>query len=521
LTLGLANKYSSLRLSRRLRGTRKLAAKITGLHGVLSGKKIDLQTPPPENLPENEQLGMIRRRLAAIERAKQRIPQPQDALSRWGRRTPRQQDDYAFALRKSAKEEMLEKQKLERVKEIDRLFLDGQRRLFDLVCEKDMLQRRPNPLWNYTTVEASTRASRAGNITDTSLITASRSFNFPSPDLVDEYLDMLFLSSRVIKLNHTDLWKNGVEYDDEDELADDYAEFSRRKNGNGKSNGNWWLRNGLGEKIGEAAETAAYKSVCTALMSVLARSISSIHGLNVMTYSDIRLSVEQAPDLPPFSAGMIPGSSRNSNYAKKTIQDIIQRGARKNRKKRRRSPSDKAFVQRGAVVETLLSHCQISAPLLQLFPLAWQRALLSNIITLTTIVIADFCEGVEFHIMGHRLSFAFTPITEEDMLRGMTSEGFNRRRPDPEEFEAAVRATAAELSKDLKFLDRWHERALGSGMLQAQIANLIARLVLTLIDDLLRGARMDLWATQAGGPRLVAGLEYRTGPNYMGDSSTR
>jgi hypothetical protein len=35
---------------------------------------------------------------------------------------------------------------------------------------------------------------------------------------------------------------------------------------------------------------------------------------------------------------------------------------------------EEAFIQRDAVVETLFSHCQISAPLLKLFPLAWQRA---------------------------------------------------------------------------------------------------------------------------------------------------
>jgi len=31
----------------------------------------------------------------------------------------------------------------------------------------------------------------------------------------------------------------------------------------------------------------------------------------------------------------------------------------------------------------------------------------------------------------------------------------------------------------------------------------------------LSGAQMDLWAAQAGGPRMVAGLEFRTTSNYM------
>ena len=53
-------------------------------------------------------------------------------------------------------------------------------------------------------------------------------------------------------------------------------------------------------------------------------------------------------------------------------------------------------------------------------------------------------------------------------------------------------------------------RALGSGVLRTQIANLVARIVLTLTDEILSGARMDLWSAQAGGPRMIAGLEYRT-----------
>ena len=97
----------------------------------------------------------------------------------------------------------------------------------------------------------------------------------------------------------------------------------------------------------------------------------------------------------------------------------------------------------------------------------------------------------------------------------MTETHFNRQSARSEQFEAAVAATAADMAENLKFLDRWHERALGSGMLRAQIANLIARLVLTLVDDILSGAQMDLFAAQAGGPRVVAGLEYRTTPNYM------
>jgi hypothetical protein len=246
-------------------------------------------------------------------------------------------------------------------------------------------------------------------------------------------------------------------------------------------------------------------------MSILARAISSLHGINVMKHTDIRLTLEQAPDLPPI--GVLPGSS--NNYAQEAIKTAIRRKTKKGKKRQKQRPLEDLFVQRDAVTEMLLSHVQISAPLLKLFPLGWQRALLGNIITLSTAVMSDFCDGLQFQILGYRLSCAFKPITEDDMINhlGLAGGGFNHRRAKPEDFEAAVKATAQDISEELKFLDRWHERALGSGVLRTQIANLIARIVLTLTDEVLSGARMDLWSAHAGGPRMIAGLEYRTQPN--------
>jgi hypothetical protein len=141
--------------------------------------------------------------------------------------------------------------------------------------------------------------------------------------------------------------------------------------------------------------------------------------------------------------------------------------------------------------------------------LTWQRSILANIVTLVAAIITDFCEGLEFQILGHKLMFSFTPITEEDMLRGIHDNFMRDRHVRSEFFEAAVQATAADVAKNLKFLDRWHERLLGGGLLRAQIASLIARLVLSLVDDILRGAKINLWAAHAGGPRLAAALEYR------------
>ena len=92
----------------------------------------------------------------------------------------------------------------------------------------------------------------------------------------------------------------------------------------------------------------------------------------------------------------------------------------------------------------------------------------------------------------------------------MSGGRVNHRKYKAGEFEAAVQATAKDMSEELKFLDRWHERALGSDVLRTQIANMIARIVLTLTDEVLSAARMDLWSAQAGGPRILASLEYRT-----------
>ena len=342
-------------------------------------------------------------------------------------------------------------------------------------------------------------------------------------------MDFLISSHRLIKLNHTDLWQADANLDDDDDpddfLDDDGEAGGKKQRNNGNNGGSWLLRQSigskqtLGEKIGEAAEQAAYKSIAKAIMEVLAKSISALHGVNIMTHTDIRLSVEATPDLPPVSKhGLIPGG-RNPNYARDALQGAMRRGARKNGDSWQNYGdfSYDDFVQRDAVVETLLSHCQISAPLLTLFPLAWQRAMLGNIITLVTAVVADFCEGVEFEILGHKLAFSFKPITEKDMIDHLyvTGSNFNRQNLRSEQFEAAVQATANDVSENLKFLDRWHERALGSGMLRSQIANLIARLVLTIVGEILGAAKMDLWAAQASGPRMVAGLEFRTTSTYM------
>jgi len=436
-------------------------------------------------------------------------------------------------------ERVEEEKRRERVKEIDRLIVEGQQKILDLQCKKDELQRRPNPLYNYTKTSTSTSNTDQSDTKESN----TRTFNFPSDDLVNEYIDELFSSRRLIKLNHTDLWRKGIDsikndgVDDDDIIGDDFVassdtgksheiESQPYKSLNNMGGGSWLLRQtlgkggSLGEKIGEAAEKAAYSAVCKSVMELLAKSLAALHGVNVMTHSDIRLIIESSPDLPPSSRNNVLG---NTDYARTAINRAIHKGSKKKRKKKSQhkkstdddSTNGKGFIQRDAVVETLISHCQISAPLLKLFPHAWQRAMLGNIITLICAVVSDFCDGVQFQILGHQLSFNFKPITEADMIKHIGLRGYKSsyRRSDPEEFEATVRATADDISESLAFLDRWHERALGGDLLRAQIGNLIARIVLTLVEEVLSEARMDLWSVQVGGPRILAGLEYR--PNLQ------
>ena len=159
-----------------------------------------------------------------------------------------------------------------------------------------------------------------------------------------------------------------------------------------------------------------------------------------------------------------------------------------------------------------MSHCQISAPLLKLFPIALQRALLGNIITIITAVISDAAENCRIKILGHQLSLNFSPIGEKDALgwinENIKSSSEPSKARSQQDFEYAVTELATEIAKELKFLDKFHHKILGSGLLRVQIANLLARIILTLVDDLVGGAKFDLWPS-GGGPRVLAGLELR------------
>lgn len=567
-SFGLSTLNDDLKLSRVLRPVRKAVANVTGLHGFVSGKiytttnsshTVITRRKNAVVISIDEELGihdagaleaeMLARRVAR-QRRNRRNNQPNNRGGRrWFRRGQQQQaaaenarnSEYVVVTPSlDSSPDALEQRRRKRVEEIDRLLQRGGERLLELQCERDDLLQAPNPLFNYTKKYDPSTNQTFGDVRTV------REFNFPPSSLVNEYIGELVSNARLIPMNHTQLWSaqsDSLDDDDDESVGDDlltpsadarklYENLDQlergkvRRKGNGGGGGSWLLRTGfgraggsLGEKLGETIETAAYKGVCSAVMMVLARLLSSLHGVNIMSHSDIRVYIEGDPDLPPVNKHL------GENYAEETLKRAIRKGSRK--KKKRHSShhksssryhgyelSDDAFIQRDAVVETLISHCQISAPLLKLFPLDWQRAMVGNIITLVTAIVSDFADGLQIQILGHALSVSFKPITEADMFQQIGVGGFrqNHRRTRPDEFEAAVMATAQDISDSLSFLDgwlEWAERRVGGGVLRSQIGNLIARVVLTLVDEVLSGAKLDLWSSQANGPRLYAALEYR------------
>eukprot|EP00977_Amphora_coffeiformis_P028832 scaffold37412_cov153-Amphora_coffeaeformis.AAC.1 len=216
-SIGLAGSHPSLRLSRRLRVVRKQVASVTGLHGAISGKsrKVARPTSVPIAQEDDEHMGMLRRRLAAIDRARGNLGLSANGNDREGRKRGifgrllssdeeslrDEESQYSFILQQE-RNRAEAKARQKRVQEIDEQIAQGQKRLLQLATEKDILQRRPNPLWNYTTtLEELDRARRPPTENSTAEATKSvnpsRQFNFPPPDLVDEYLTILFASGRL------------------------------------------------------------------------------------------------------------------------------------------------------------------------------------------------------------------------------------------------------------------------------------------------------------------------------------
>ncbi len=105
--------------------------------------------------------------------------------------------DYVVVSVLDSSPDALEHRRRKRVDEIDRLLLRGSERLLELQCERDDLLCAPNPLFNYTKKYHEETNRTFGDVRTT------REFNFPSSDLVDEYIGELVSHGRLIRLNHT------------------------------------------------------------------------------------------------------------------------------------------------------------------------------------------------------------------------------------------------------------------------------------------------------------------------------
>jgi len=620
-SLGLSTMHDNLKLSTYLRSIRKECARATGMHGILSGKHRNSNNDATEevltddDLVQDERWTKIRTR---IEKARTKIAKENSSESHkdlllkasnesgggGGRlmrriirnrrrkeekqRKSRESDDgnvlvatksdqLTLAMRKKIEENEEEaaeeevKRKI-RVMEIDHEIVREQTRIRDLQVEKDALQRRPNPLFDYTATANITAASFSGdqsigegdgrndnNDDETEAaevkLVHKMTFNFPEKKFVKEYIKQKISSGQFVMLNHTTLWRsNGHQSLEEDGIDDSIGNndllntpstadirnlyhrsggsFKRKKqSNNGNSGGNggmgsWFLRGGYGEKIGKFVENAAYEGVTNQVMSTLARFMSSLHGINILEHSDIRLYMDLSPDLPSDRF-----NNNNNQATEEAMQAMLKRGSMRNHNKKKKKKGEKqssssrqktsssfysdredaSFLQRDAIVETFISHCQISAPLLKKFPIAWQRALFSNIVSLVCFIVADFAAGIRVQLLGHMLTFTFRPLTEEDVIFALDPNRplFNNKAKDSAEFEAAVRATAADVSNNLTFLDKWHERFLGGKVVRDQVGNIIARTSLSIVDEVLCGLQIDLWSRQVGGPRILAAMEHR------------
>lgn len=195
MTFGLASKHSNLRLSRRLRSTRKLFSSLTGFHGLLSGKSYYESI----NLDSSGTFGS-RKMESSPDHNTITVKNP---TSRFDSENSEPSNDATNEAKLRELFELEEEKRLERVKTIDRLIAEGQERLQHLICEKDVLQRRPNPLYQYSSQSAQASDSNEGQakVSGSSIDqTTSRQFEFPPNDLVDEYLEMIFWSRRLIKV---------------------------------------------------------------------------------------------------------------------------------------------------------------------------------------------------------------------------------------------------------------------------------------------------------------------------------
>lgn len=223
-SLGLSTLSDDLRISRSLRPMRKYVAKATGLHGFLSGKDYTTAELMRNEtiagrtsttvISIDEELGihdtnaleaeMLARRVARRKRHRGRggnnSPGRRWGLFRRGQQGPNNRNlasGHVLVPALDSSPDALEHRRRMRVEEIDRLVQRGSERLLELQCERDDLLENPNPLFNYTKKYNPSTNKTFGDVRTT------REFNFPPPELVNEYISELISHGRLIQLNHT------------------------------------------------------------------------------------------------------------------------------------------------------------------------------------------------------------------------------------------------------------------------------------------------------------------------------
>lgn len=217
-------------MSRALRHVRKQAARATGLHGFISGKgyltdnyqtfdikKSAIQGKDTSTITSiDEILGIhdvnaleaerLARCLVTRQRRRGRAHGNSKSRLRWGSRKSQQHrlydsifiSDCGVVPTLDSSPDAQKHRRRQRVEEIDRLLLRGNKRMLELQCERDDLLCAPNPLFNYTkrTYDPSTNQA-FGDVRTT------REFDFPPSGLVDDYIAELVSNGRLVRLNHT------------------------------------------------------------------------------------------------------------------------------------------------------------------------------------------------------------------------------------------------------------------------------------------------------------------------------
>lgn len=643
-SLGLSSYDPNYRLSKKLRAIRKKTASLTGLHGVLSGKQHgedSIFATATTKIIEEEKLGMIRRRLLAIERARERIKEniavgneQQIKGRRWRAMLSKSiqsatnlrkemllditpistttsdndeeidDDDYNLSnntsstrkkkkkIMKEEKERKLKKEEMikhnERIRQINMLIENNQLIIQQLQIEKDYLSNNFNPLYNYTSTTTKnntdnydSNSNSNSNINNTKQ-QQEREFYFPSDEMVEDYINNLMNQGRISKMNHTSLWRESNGHNDDDittasttnaAAAERYNNESSTTNTNGNAAVTSWIlrqtiigsgrnRVTIGEKISDIVEISTYKAICSSLMSILARSLASVHGLNIMTHADICLHVIQQSSRNDNNKrnnnnnitqevqggddndndNNINQENNEDNTIEKDDKEIIQksRTKKKKKKKKKRIKNNQNKQQIMLFVETFLSHVQLAAPIVKLFPIVWQRSFIHNLLLLVIGIIEDFTKGIRLYILGYELRLVFQPISsnnddndienseytsfllnhffssssitttqdQDDSIPFLsTKDSINNNNNiifSKEDFETIVQRIGIDLSKQLQFLDKWHERVLGGQILRDQIGMVISRIVLLIIEDILRSLDIDLWTST----RITASLNY-------------